>query len=530
MTRLDQARKLVPALGIHAAALALRAVPRSRRVVAVGSHYNAFSDNSKYFYIELLRARPDLRVVWISGSETVVRHVRARGGEAYVRWSPQGVKAALRAGTWFVSAYASDVNAYLSHGATVVNFWHGIPLKQIERDIESGPLEQVFRRPSFLDRTALHTHAYRRPDWFISTSEKVSRAIFSRAFAVPLDHCLHAAPPRIAPLVCDSDRFEALLPWCDEPTKESLRRVRRFGAYHLYMPTWRETRPRFLGELLPHAPALDALMRHRGEAFVLKPHPATPRDLLEEFARYPNLVVIDPIADAYPLLRSAKTLVTDYSSVLFDFLFTDRPILFFAFDLDEYRVTDRAFYRPYEAVVPGPIARSTPELLDLLEQPDPTAGGPRAPAASLGRTAIPGPRRRWRSLTPCFHTERKGLGENHVWHPVRPPGRSGLGRRLGLRHRAAPAELAGPRLDRGRRARRGPSFARPQPPRDCRHSPEVQPADDVGVRPVPRGLQWRDLQPRSAAAGARPQVPDHVGHRDAARGLRPNRITDPRPA
>jgi CDP-glycerol glycerophosphotransferase (TagB/SpsB family) len=394
VTRIEAIRRLVPALGVHAAALALRGVPRSSRIVAVGSHSNAFADNSKYLYIELLRERPDLRVVWISGSEAVVRHVRERGGEAYVRWSPAGVRMALRAKTWFVSAYASDVNAYFSHGATVVNLWHGIPLKKIERDIDSGPLERVFRRPTLMDRVALHTHAYRRPDFFLSPSETVSRAIFSRAFAVPLGRCISAAPPRIAPLVCDRERFEAMLPWCDEPTRDALGRVGSFRAYHLYLPTWRETRPRFLGDLLPYAPPLDAAMRRRGEAFVLKPHAATPRDLLEEFARYPNLVAVDPAADAYPLLRSAATLITDYSSVFFDFLFVERPIIFFPFDLEQYRSGDRGFYFPYETHTPGPIARTMPELLALLDQPDGDRwraararsfdwayGGPRPPSA-----------------------------------------------------------------------------------------------------------------------------------------------------
>jgi CDP-glycerol glycerophosphotransferase (TagB/SpsB family) len=386
--------KLAPALAVQGAALALRCVPRSRKLVAIGSYKDTFADNSKYLYVELLRERPDLRVVWISGSEAVVRHVRSRGGEAYLRWSPMGVRVALRAKTWFVSAYASDVNAFLSHGATVVNLWHGIPLKKIERDIDSGPLEQVFRRPTLADRIALHPAAYRRADYLLSPSENVSRAIFSRAFAVPLDRCLSAAPPRIRPLVCDRERFEALLPWCDEPTRESLRRVGAFGAYHLYMPTWRETRPRFLGGLLPHAPAIDALMRRRGEAFVLKPHANTPRDLLDEFARYPHLVVADPAADAYPLLRSAATLVTDYSSIFFDFLFLQRPIVFFPFDLQQYRASDRGFYFPYEDHAPGPLARTVPELLDALEAPDDERwrrareqsfewayGGPRPPEA-----------------------------------------------------------------------------------------------------------------------------------------------------
>ena len=59
-------------------------------------------------------------------------------------------------------------------------------------------------------------------------------------------------------------------------------------------------------------------------------------------------------------------LVTDYSSVYFDFLLLDRPILFAPFDLDEYR-TRRNFYYEYDDVTPGPKARTWTEVMNQLD-------------------------------------------------------------------------------------------------------------------------------------------------------------------
>lgn len=372
MTRTSPSQlvRLAAALALHALSLALRWVPRSRRLVAFGSYRDTFADNSKYLYLELRRERPDLRVVWISGSAAIVRHVREHGGEAHRRWSLAGVLVALRARHWFVSAYASDVNVFFARGAVVTNLWHGIPLKKIERDIDSGPLHRLFHRPTLAERLAIHPGLFRRADWLLSPSETVSRALFAPAFGLPLERCVSAEPPRIAPLVCGAGPFAEMLRWSDAPTSASLSRVEGFRAFHLYMPTWRDSRPRFLGDLLPHMPALNELMARRGEAFVLKPHANTPRDLLAEFERFSNVVVVDPGADAYPLLRSAATLVTDYSSIYFDFLFVGRRIVFFPFDLDQYEAGDRGFYFPYEAHTPGPHARDVPELLRILQQPD----------------------------------------------------------------------------------------------------------------------------------------------------------------
>ncbi|PSQ45737.1 hypothetical protein BRD15_10950 [Halobacteriales archaeon SW_6_65_15] len=71
--------------------------------------------------------------------------------------------------------------------------------------------------------------------------------------------------------------------------------------------------------------------------------------------------------DVYPLLRHADALVTDYSSVYFDYLLLDRPVAFYAFDRDRYE-SERGFYFDYEAVAPGPVADGFAELLDALDR------------------------------------------------------------------------------------------------------------------------------------------------------------------
>jgi hypothetical protein len=69
----------------------------------------------------------------------------------------------------------------------------------------------------------------------------------------------------------------------------------------------------------------------------------------------------------YPFLPHADALVTDYSSVLFEYLLLDRPIVFYPYDLDRYR-RSRDFYYDYEKVTPGPRAADFEELLAALER------------------------------------------------------------------------------------------------------------------------------------------------------------------
>jgi len=70
--------------------------------------------------------------------------------------------------------------------------------------------------------------------------------------------------------------------------------------------------------------------------------------------------------DVQELLLITDILVTDYSSVIFDFAILGRPILFYPYDLQEYERSIRGFYWDYETFVPGPICFSTDELIDRI--------------------------------------------------------------------------------------------------------------------------------------------------------------------
>jgi CDP-glycerol glycerophosphotransferase len=77
---------------------------------------------------------------------------------------------------------------------------------------------------------------------------------------------------------------------------------------------------------------------------------------------------------SYPDIRDlylvADVLVTDYSSVMFDFVNTGRPLLFFTWDLEEYRDNLRGFYFDFEAEAPGPLLTETSGVIDALRRLD----------------------------------------------------------------------------------------------------------------------------------------------------------------
>jgi CDP-glycerol glycerophosphotransferase len=80
---------------------------------------------------------------------------------------------------------------------------------------------------------------------------------------------------------------------------------------------------------------------------------------------------------AYPditeLFLVADVLVTDYSSAMFDFAVTGRPMVFFTYDLAEYRDSLRGFYLDFEAEAPGPLLATSAEVIAALKDIDAVA-------------------------------------------------------------------------------------------------------------------------------------------------------------
>lgn len=74
--------------------------------------------------------------------------------------------------------------------------------------------------------------------------------------------------------------------------------------------------------------------------------------------------------DANTLLMAADLLITDYSSIIFEYCLMKRPMIFYAYDYEEFSDQGRGFYYPYEEFVPGPVAYSCQEVLNIIQNKD----------------------------------------------------------------------------------------------------------------------------------------------------------------
>jgi CDP-glycerol glycerophosphotransferase len=76
-----------------------------------------------------------------------------------------------------------------------------------------------------------------------------------------------------------------------------------------------------------------------------------------------NVSKYDDISELYLM---SDILITDYSSVFFDFANLKRPMLFYTYDLEKYRDVLRGFYIDIEKELPGPLVYTTNEVIDAI--------------------------------------------------------------------------------------------------------------------------------------------------------------------
>jgi CDP-glycerol glycerophosphotransferase (TagB/SpsB family) len=338
-------------------------MPKQKNLWVFGSWFGMrYSDNTRILY-EYCKNDSGLRPVWVTRSPKVYADLREKGDEVYLLPSWRGYWVCMRAGCAFYTCGPDDLSPFFVSGSRKIQLWHGIPLKRILYDDDVRyPATPFGNLRLWIDRTVRFFMPSRRQAWdyVVSSSPEVSRRLKS-AFRVSESRLIETGYPR-------ADRILGLA----SPAAQGRKVI-------LYAPTHRhEGRGPFQATDFLRGLDLDALnglMRDSGYVFKIKLHnyhSSEPlRDLL---AGFEFVELVDGSVDIYDVLPAVDLLITDYSSIYFDYLVLDRPVFFYCFDLDDYRQNERGMYDDYEKVTPGPRFVTwndfTPHFLALVSGVD----------------------------------------------------------------------------------------------------------------------------------------------------------------
>ena len=222
---------------------------------------------------------------------------------------------------------------------TVLQTWHGTMLKKL-----------ALSRVRLGLRPAIAT-LRERGRWDILLAQNpYSRGVFRKAYAFTGSVWEEGYPRDDVLLTGDAAAIRARLGIASDVT------------VLLYAPTWRDDRP-------DHVDHLDVarFAELLGDQYVtlIRGHSRTL--LPGEDVHAPNVLDVTGYPDVSELFLLADALITDYSSVMFDFTVTGKPVYFFTPDLDHYREKLRGFYFDLVPVAPGPVVTTVEELAALVQ-------------------------------------------------------------------------------------------------------------------------------------------------------------------
>lgn len=140
----------------------------------------------------------------------------------------------------------------------------------------------------------------------------------------------------------------------------------------LYAPTFRDNENK-LDEIQIHLD-IAKMMSKLDESYVLglRLHPHVARNIdLDKYAleSYQSRIYdFSHYNKLNTLLICSYILITDYSSIIFEYALTRKPMIFFSYDLDEFEKSGRGFYGAYKSIIPGPIAIETDEIVKIIRR------------------------------------------------------------------------------------------------------------------------------------------------------------------
>lgn len=331
-------------------------LPKNEKMIVFESFLGKqYSDNPRAIYEYVKEHYPTYQLYWSVDRRSLAK-LNDVNIQKIARFSIRWLFIMNRAKYWITN---SRLPAWIPKPKRTiyVQTWHGTPLKKLAADMEKvhmpGTDTEKYKR-NFLKEA-------KKWDYLVSPNS-YSTNIFKRAFQFNKTIIESGYP-----------RNDFLIQANNDETITKLKNKLDIPLHKkviLYAPTWRDNeyygRGRYKFEL-----QMDLKKMHQelsdDYVIVLRLHYLISENLnlsgfnsfIKDFSHY---------GDIRDLYLVSDMLMTDYSSVFFDYANLKRPMLFYVYDIDTYRDTLRGFYFDFEKEAPGPLVKTTDEIIRTIKR------------------------------------------------------------------------------------------------------------------------------------------------------------------
>lgn len=322
----------------------------NKLVVFIPSTREPFSGNCKALF-EYLLNNTDLKVIYFVNSKKEQEELnkKYRVSFFYLSSDLSAIKKASEAKAWFL--YDLPVHFFLLYflknkERIVYYLGHGVPLKKIA--LSSNNISFLRWLHRYL-RVSCYTHVLSYSEFIIPTMRE--------AFGVKANYV------PVGPPVNDIEGYK-------NSSLNLTINKNSTDKFVLYAPTWRENEDcKFFPFSDFDFERLNSTLVKKNTTLFLRPHGKKPYYLDEQALVFSNIKMLDsfkfPDVNKYFSLFDA--LITDYSSIYFDFLLYDKPLAFLPYDYEDYE-KNPGFGLPYKDATPGHIINIENEFMCFIEE------------------------------------------------------------------------------------------------------------------------------------------------------------------
>lgn len=320
-----------------------RLVPINKnKVFMVATHDDSEEGNIGIVAERIRETMPEMRMFFLTKKDGIHKPFSFFFGKAYHM---------ATAGTIFLdNEFMPMAFTPIAKQVKVVQLWHGTgTIKKFGQDSDEGEVARLAHR------------ANERLTHLIVNSEMTKRQ-YSSAFNQPQENVYVLGLPR-TDLILNEERMQSMRQnfWRQYPQLKEKRCI-------LYAPTFRDDEV----EKPSIALDLDAFVEQMAEdeVLLLRLHPHVAENCSPDIWNKGDgrLYNVSNYNGVTSLLAVADCLITDYSSIVFEYCLLNKKMIFYAYDLARFRQKGRNFYEDYETFVPGPVAQNQKELECLCQE------------------------------------------------------------------------------------------------------------------------------------------------------------------
>lgn len=339
-------------------------IPRSKTIWIFGAWAGrSYADNPKYLFEYVCENHPNISAIWLTHDKEIVKKLVNKNRKALLINSPLGIWYAMRAKVGVTSHGMVDINRFACAKLKLVETWHAIPIKPI---LLSDPKEGIKRKRKMMWCLSFMFPFLRKELDYnnrlaICGSSDFTNHVLKKVFGANAP-IINTGFPRLDGIFNPEGSFPL--------SQRIVQQKKENRTIGIYMPTYRRKGEfDIINYFIDNVQFIDNELDRRGYFLYLRIHPFDLHIFPSDFSAK-NIEFISNIeigGDIYKILGLFDYLITDYSSVIFDFLIQPKPAFLFIPDFKSYIESNGALLFDYDELA-IPTSNNWGELFNTIDR------------------------------------------------------------------------------------------------------------------------------------------------------------------